>query len=533
MRFRLLSLCIAIFLQAGCGGGSDGKSANSPNPVASVAVNASADTLAIGEAATLTATATDSTGHVLTGRPITWSSSAPAVATVSAVGIVTAVGEGEAVVTASTDGRSAQQTIRVVWGAVDVDMGTPAPTKSMSGLLHGFGFNRTPQPPYDRFAAIQPKLWRSIPTVVPSATARSAGALYNLVLSDLTGYPLNRWLGRSPPYTDAAAYREHVRQIVRDNRGQVDVWEIWNEPTIREFWDGTEQQFFETYLAAYRVLREELGDSARIAGPSPHSFDQGFLDRFAAFCVASGCEANVLVWHENGGTAPLENVAANARAARQRYIENPANAALRAREIHVNEFAGPHQVHSPVVPLLYMQYLELGNVDAAAPSCWPTASSTSECYDGTLGGLLSRDFQVRSNHWARRLYAQGATTRVASRSSRGTLLALGSALAGTANVVPSRIVAQVLTGIGQVDGAPQSASIVVRIKGVRTLPGFAGATSAVIGLMAVEPSGQAASPGPRSVAGPTPRPISTDGVLTFVIDSAQRETLYQVSVVVP
>jgi len=524
----------AVLVISSCGGGG-GESATSGPAVASVEVSSSVEALAVGETALLVATVRDSAGLVLTGVTINWTTSRSSIATVSAGGVVVARGEGETVVTASAGGRSDQLSIRVVWGAVVVDMSTPAPTKSMSGVLHGFGFgpNQTPQPPADTYTSIQPKLWRSVPHVVPSSTARAAGAVYNLVISDFTGYPLNDWTGRPPPYIDPAAYRDHVRQIVRDNLGQVDVWEIWNEPTIIEFWDGTEQQFFDTYLVAYQVLREELGDSALIAGPSLGDYDQELLDRFAAFCIANGCEANVLVWHENGGTVPIENVEAIARAARQRYIDDPANAALRVTQIHVNEFAGPHQVHSPVVPLLYMQYLELGGVDAAAPSCWSTQNSWSECYDGTLDGLLTLNFQPRSNHWARRLYAQGASTRVDGQSSHGTLLALGSTLTDSPDLSPPQIVAQVLTGIGLVDNAPESASIVVHIEGVQSLAGHSNATSASIVLLAVEPTALEESTGPRLIAGPTTQPIAENGTITYVIDAAQRETLYQITVEAP
>ncbi|MCU0634214.1 MAG: Ig-like domain-containing protein [Gemmatimonadaceae bacterium] len=69
--------------------------------VASLVVSPTADSVALGQTRALTATARDSAGVVLTGRPITWTSSATNVATVSSTGVVTPVAPGVTTVTAS------------------------------------------------------------------------------------------------------------------------------------------------------------------------------------------------------------------------------------------------------------------------------------------------------------------------------------------------------------------------------------------------------------------------------------------------
>jgi len=83
-------------------------------PVASVTVAPATKTLRIGATVQLTVTTKDSAGNVLTGRSIAWSSSAPAVATVSVSGgLVTAVAVGSATITATSEGKSGTSAITV------------------------------------------------------------------------------------------------------------------------------------------------------------------------------------------------------------------------------------------------------------------------------------------------------------------------------------------------------------------------------------------------------------------------------------
>ena len=60
----------------------------------------------LGDTATLSATATDANGNTISGPSITWSSSASAVATVGQDGLVTALANGSAVISATTDSAS-------------------------------------------------------------------------------------------------------------------------------------------------------------------------------------------------------------------------------------------------------------------------------------------------------------------------------------------------------------------------------------------------------------------------------------------
>jgi len=94
------ALALALAL-SGCGGdgGSD------PVPVASVDALPETVTLYVGETRRATAQTRDGQGNVLPDRRVTWATSAPAVASVTDSGVITAVGAGTAQITARSEGR--------------------------------------------------------------------------------------------------------------------------------------------------------------------------------------------------------------------------------------------------------------------------------------------------------------------------------------------------------------------------------------------------------------------------------------------
>jgi uncharacterized protein YjdB len=90
---------------------SEGKSGTTivtvtPIPVASVTIQPPGASAAAGKTSQLSAVTKDANGNTLTGRTISWSSSATNIATVSSTGLVTAVAVGTTVITASSEGKS-------------------------------------------------------------------------------------------------------------------------------------------------------------------------------------------------------------------------------------------------------------------------------------------------------------------------------------------------------------------------------------------------------------------------------------------
>lgn len=82
-------------------------------PVAAVRVSPDVGALLAGESLQLTAIATDSSGATLSGRLISWSSSAPAIASVSSTGLVNAFAAGNVTITANVEGKSGSARLTV------------------------------------------------------------------------------------------------------------------------------------------------------------------------------------------------------------------------------------------------------------------------------------------------------------------------------------------------------------------------------------------------------------------------------------
>jgi glucose/arabinose dehydrogenase len=122
-RCALWASVTAAWLVAGCRDGADLQAPAQPT-VAEVEVTAPEITLVIGQTMQLTATARDSAGNPLDDRTFVWASDNTSVAGVSETGLVTAAAEGQAAITATTEGVTGDLTITV---AAD---GTPPPPPS-------------------------------------------------------------------------------------------------------------------------------------------------------------------------------------------------------------------------------------------------------------------------------------------------------------------------------------------------------------------------------------------------------------------
>jgi xylan 1,4-beta-xylosidase len=86
------------------------------------------------------------------------------------------------------------------------------------------------------------------------------------------------WKGHGTPPKDFTRWSEVVGNFVRHcsaRYGETEVrswfFEIWNEPNLRGFWNGTQQQFFEMYRVIAHTLKS-IDPQLRIGGPATSSF---------------------------------------------------------------------------------------------------------------------------------------------------------------------------------------------------------------------------------------------------------------------
>jgi hypothetical protein len=383
---------------------------------------------------------------------------------------------------------------------VGVDFGTPIPgVPSMSGILHGLSAT---DPPDEVIAPLQPNLWRVGQARPLSLYDRvvSFGARFVLVLSDPWGY-------HSPwPYDDFARWEDYVGQMAQAAQGRDVIWDVWNEPNASVFWQGTPEQFFETYQRAYRVLRDNLGPDAWISGPSINQYDHDFLAAFLDSCVTNGCEVNALSWHELVGSGPrIYPIADHLDEVYNSFLENPAYADLNFQEVHVNEVIGPMDQYRPGEILGSFYYLEAGGASGACKACWRANDGTSNCNNISLDGLIvPGTAQLRAGWWAYKLYADGVATRVAGASSNQQVVALASSSSAASDV------AQVLIAYFEAGNSPPAVDVDLTLCNLRALPSLQDADCVRLSLEGLPNSGEAELTEPLPL-GDTVLSIDNDG----------------------
>ncbi len=128
-----------VQIVASSGGVSQSTSVTVLPAVASISVNPSSASMFTGQTTQLVPTLRDANNNVLSGRPVTYSSSSAGVAAVSSSGLVSAIASGTAVITVASEGRTATVSITV----------SPMPLASVTptsvSATHTFGQSSCPQ----------------------------------------------------------------------------------------------------------------------------------------------------------------------------------------------------------------------------------------------------------------------------------------------------------------------------------------------------------------------------------------------------
>ena len=114
IRFGAAVVLAVLPWAVGCGdGGTEPLSPDPPRATTLTVTPATAERTARGATVQLTAEVRDQSGNVMSGATVSWSSSAPAVATVDGSGLVTAAGNGTATITATAGSASGTAAVTV------------------------------------------------------------------------------------------------------------------------------------------------------------------------------------------------------------------------------------------------------------------------------------------------------------------------------------------------------------------------------------------------------------------------------------
>jgi alpha-tubulin suppressor-like RCC1 family protein len=137
-RFHNAAIAAAVIYLTACGGDSVSPAGNTNNPpppppppaaISAIELSPVTAQVSIGQTRTLVAKPRDAAGTELTGRTLTWTSSAGSVATVDASGIVTGVSAGTATISVQGEGKSATAAITVM------PVGAPVATVTVTPAL--------------------------------------------------------------------------------------------------------------------------------------------------------------------------------------------------------------------------------------------------------------------------------------------------------------------------------------------------------------------------------------------------------------
>jgi xylan 1,4-beta-xylosidase len=396
--------------------------------------------------------------------------------------------------------------------AATIDFGSPVTVKTALGILNGFDFSNPPgpNPPANLIFPLQPRFWRGTANIYQRVRSVASTIPFQLLL--MVGWPANNYDQLGPPWQNWTGYESRLRSMLAPFvplPANV-IFEPWNEaddgwafppgsPGYKEFWNGTKEQFYESYLRAFRTIRAVLGPNALVAGPSFATYDHRGMEEFLEFCLANGCEVNSLTWHELNDSSSIAALAANVQDARTSFLRNPRYAPLRTQRIDINEIVGGVFTHQPAGTLAYYSALEASEADGGTRSCWVLSTGVSECFNGTLGGLLtSGTFQPRSVWWLHKAYADGVSGRVRAVVASPNIVVMAS------NSVTGENTPQILVGnfdfTSTVSNTSSQANVTISLKNLQALRAIGQQTNVPVRVELIPNTGEAALGEPKLLA---------------------------------
>ncbi len=210
---------------------------------------------------------------------------------------------------------------------LDMAVAQGAPTYLASGFIYGIAEDGT-QPPTSLLSDIKVKgfragrgqsegcgaqAWATHWNVIKAyySRAKEVGATYLLLVSDDYGY-FCTWPGDGGDWTGLTTFMTQlISNVQAAGMTGPDVrWELWNEPELSLFWNGTQAQWLETWKHAYQQIRAAI-PGAVIEGPSLATGPGGsWMNTFLDYAKTNDVMPDYISWHEEGGGAdPVADLA--------------------------------------------------------------------------------------------------------------------------------------------------------------------------------------------------------------------------------
>jgi len=313
---------------------------------------------------------------------------------------------------------AAKQPVTTTAGSLTVtaDFGAPVSYPPLTGFLHGL--DSWQGVPNSALTPLKPVWWRIAANDMPLyQRAASLSPNVEIVVSDAYGYPMNNWLNNGPPWQNNwQNWQNYVTAQAAMYKGTNVYWDIWNEPdavdwNVTTFWSGTQAQYFETYKRAYTILRQQLGSTAMIGGPSYANYVPNDIAAFLKYCNDNKLQVNFLSWHELMDADPdIPSIATHIAAMRSLAAQYPN---LKVQKIIINESVGPDTQYEPGDILAYLYYLQTAGADGANKACWNASDGSNNCFNASVDGIIAPgSFQPRAAWWAYKTYSDGVGSAV-------------------------------------------------------------------------------------------------------------------------
>ncbi|HKS75181.1 MAG TPA: cellulase family glycosylhydrolase [Terriglobales bacterium] len=92
-------------------------------------------------------------------------------------------------------------------------------------------------------------------------------------------------------------WKDFVTAVVTHAAGQIKYWEIWNEPTVSGYWQGTNQQMLRLAQDAYTIIKS-ADPNALVATPSPSTGITGVAGWMGPYLgLGGGKYADIIAFH--------------------------------------------------------------------------------------------------------------------------------------------------------------------------------------------------------------------------------------------
>ena len=123
---------------------------------------------------------------------------------------------------------------------------------------------------------------------MPRALARGDTTVYHYGANVTPPADPERWAALIRRFASALVHRYGADEV-RQWR-----FEVWNEPNLKDFWDGTQAEYFDLYRWAVQALRA-VDPEIRVGGPA--TADNEWIEDFVAYTEGAGLPLDFVTTH--------------------------------------------------------------------------------------------------------------------------------------------------------------------------------------------------------------------------------------------